>query len=303
MPTGWGAPSTFPFFLHLLVDFFTHTQEAPPMRRQSVASSKQPTITLTVPGTRELDARSTSAASSQDNATEAASTTYGGQQVSGWDTAADYKDTVMFLAQQQSMQNREILELLRVISSTLPSVHAAKGAPTRARNDNDGAVSPNGPVDDSFEEPRAFVSSHDHQLQRFTDFGRDVADPSAIKDLTLDRLGGYTGSQSSWFQSVSGVEIELHAAKSRIGQLENINKLLQKQLEQKEETIKRLTNANISALSSRVTAATPTKTPTKSSPMSAWHMDQSTTPGRGAGKAVSPSLHSVLMKHCDKPTS
>ncbi|CUG81267.1 Hypothetical protein, putative [Bodo saltans] len=278
------------------------------MRRPSVAN-KHPTITLTVPGARELDVRSSSAASSQDNATDAASTAYGGPQPSGWETAADYKDTVMFLAQQQSMQNREILEILRGLAASLPALGGHNGNTRSATTPNRTAetLTASPPqVDDSYE-PQTFVSSHDHHLQRLVDYGHTVADPTTVKELTLERLGGYTGSQSNWFHSVSGVEIELHAAKSRITQLESINKLLQKQLNQKEETIKRLTDANIAALSSRVVAATPPRPTThhgadRSGASPSWHMDQSTTPSRSLHSTmpISPSLQSVLMKHIDK---
>jgi hypothetical protein len=271
------------------------------MRRPSVAS-KHPTITLTVPGARELDVRSSSAASSQDNATDAASTAYGAPQHSGWETAADYKDTVMFLAQQQSMQNREILEILRSLAATLPALGGGANPSNHAAANRATEALAASPSHELFE-PQTFVSSHDHHLQRLVDYGHTVTDPSMVKELTLERLGGYTGSQSTWFHSVSGVEIELQAAKSRITQLESINKLLQKQLDQKEETIKRLTNANIAALSSRVVAATPPR-PTandRSGVSPSWHMDQSTTPSRSIHNtmAVSPSLQSVLMKHID----
>lgn len=272
------------------------------MRRASVVTNRAPTsVTLTVPPSArdEREYRSGSNDVSSQDGTEVASTVLGGNQNSGWESAADFKDTVLYLAQQQSIHHKEIMETLKQVAAGLALSRETRAATPRQANSRQQVE----------EEEQVFVSSHEHQLQRVLDYGRAIDDPSSIKDASKwmheasGTVGGYTATQESWFNNVSGIEVELHAAKARILQLESVNRLLQQQLEQKEASIKRLTQSNIASLTQRIGGNV-----SSFSPSTAVRVNSPATPARHAVDLVpyintprsmesSPALRLMLQKH------
>lgn len=258
------------------------------MRRQSVVSARAPSqgatqssslpvVTLTAPsvaGKEDTSLRSASAQSSQDG--DGASTLAGTSVVGAMLGTAgdnDFRDTVLYMVQQQSMQHRELMEVVQklafqvdTLSTTGPIRNNSRNM--AATNGVAAAGSPqlsaaplgwqSGDAVPSDADAGEFVSSHEHDVKRFLEYGKAVTDPTAIRDsrwlLAQQDAAArrYTATQGSWFQNVPAVEIELHAAKARIAQLESANRLLQQQLEQREETIQRLTSANISSLTQRI---------------------------------------------------
>ena len=211
--------------------------------------------------------------SSSDNseATENATGFLGGS-VNATIDAAEYKDTVLFLAQQQQLQHQEMMELMR---NVLLAVQSSQQQQQQHVGGGDGAGSGNGDGATTSDYPGfgssraggkgfaaiaptspstaagagASTSNLEYNVGRLNRVaGSPGTNPRQLADGSVGLVGSYASTQSGWFRSVNSQETELQAARSRIAQLEAHVRLLESQLASKDETIRALTEANIASM-------------------------------------------------------
>lgn len=177
---------------------------------------------------------------------------------------SDYRDTVMYLAQQQNMNHQEMMSMLRQVLGALASSSVSSNLAAASGGGKGGAAplqqqyaySPTGPlgaVVAAGDQQQPYVPELEYRLKKVTDYAQTVENPAVVKELVLPATSGaYLATQQGWYQGVNALELELTAAKTRIQQLEQRNKLLQEQLQQKEQTIQRLTEMNVANVSRRI---------------------------------------------------
>jgi hypothetical protein len=206
--------------------------------------------------------------SSSDNsdATENASVLLGGNVNATIDTA-EYKDTVLFLAQQQRLQHQEMMDVMKSVLLALHDQHLMAASSRGGATDQGTAAAPvqggsfaSASGDDHLSssrrgatQPQATsmtgISNLEHNVAKLRSVaGAPGTNPRQLSDGSVGLSGSYAGTQANWFRSMNSQETELVAAKSRIAQLEAHVHLLEAQLCSKDETIRALTEANIASI-------------------------------------------------------
>jgi hypothetical protein len=148
---------------------------------------------------------------------------------------AEYKDTVLYLQQRQSLNHQEVMAAIRDVAAKLSTLQMGSGV-------NVSPAQASRPVPELIGSGSPYAAA----------LGLSDAEQGS---LTGSRYAAYLVSPSSAPNTQTLRDSELDAARSRITSLEAQVKSLKEQLESKEATIRRLSDAALRDVVGRVGAA------------------------------------------------
>lgn len=162
-------------------------------------------------------------------------------------TEQEFRDTVLYLQQQQSLHHQEMMEAMKQIAlSVKESTHRASSPVGRGSNGRDAEAG-------ASKEKEWRVESNNYISKR--EASPQTIMLGAAHSASRAAHGDFPSVPPPGSSRMEHTAIELRAAKARIEQLEATVGRLQDLVEQKEETIRRLTQATITSVSQGVDAS------------------------------------------------